>query len=83
MTRQFAVIPAHGWFSHNVARVYSAHATKAAALKAADRHTVSLPGDVPNRRCAMVICGDGRPSGFRKGEKVYGDTIGSIFPVVP
>lgn len=69
-------------FSGNVARVYSAHGTKEAALRAADKRRVSLLGDVPNRRCAMVVQG-GEDHGFRKGETIYGDTIGSIFPVVP
>jgi hypothetical protein len=80
MTKRFAVIDRHGFFGH-AARVYSAHATETAAIKAAGKHRVSIPGNQPNQSSAMVIQGTG---GFEKGDTIYGDTIGRgrLYPVV-
>lgn len=63
---QFAVIDRDGFFG-DTTKVYSAHDTKAEAVKAA-RH-----------RSSMVTHSEG---GFTEGQVIYADTIRRIFPVV-
>ena len=76
--KQYAVIDRDGFF-RDTTIVYSAHTTEAAAVKAAKRHTVSIPGQHPNQSSAMVIRCE---SGFSKGETIYSDTIRRQYPVV-
>ncbi len=78
-TRQYAVIDRHGFF-RDYTYVYSAHGTKAAAIKAANKHRISLPGGPVAQSTAMVI--HSQNGTFAKGEKVYSDTVGRLFPVV-
>lgn len=75
---RFAVIDRDGFF-RDTTKVYSAHATEAAAIKAAKQYKVSIPGNRPDQSSAMVIRCEG---GFSKGETVYGDTIRRQYPVV-
>jgi hypothetical protein len=75
---KYAVIGREGFF-RDWTRVYSAHGTEAAAIKAAKTHRVNIPGNRPNQSSAMVIRGN---DGFTKGEKIYGDTIRTLYPVV-
>ena len=75
---QFAVIDRDGFF-RDTTKVYSAHATEAAAVKAAKQYKVSIPGNQPGQSSAMVIRCE---SGFSKGETIYSDTIRRQYPVV-
>jgi hypothetical protein len=75
---QYAVIDRDGFF-RDTTKVYSAHATEAAAIKAAKTYRVSIPGNKPNQSSAMVIRSEG---GFTKGETIYRDTIRRQYPVV-
>lgn len=77
-SKKYAVIDRDGFFRHTT-KVYSAHETETAAIKAANKHRVSIPGNSPNQSSGMVIKSDG---GFRKGETIYRDTIRSLYPVV-
>lgn len=77
-TKQFAVIDRDGFFL-DTTKVYSAHATKAAAVKAAKQHKVNIPGNRPNQSSAMVIRCEG---GFVKGQTIYGDTVRGLYPVM-
>lgn len=74
---QYAVIDRDGFF-RDVTKVYSAHATEAAAVKAAKQHKVTIPGNRPNQSSAMVIGG----GEFSKGETIYRDQIRSQYSVV-
>ena len=76
--KQFAVIDRDGFF-RSTTKVYSVHATEAAAIRVAKQHRVSLPGNPPNQSSAMVIRCE---SGFSKGETIYSDTIRRQYPVV-
>jgi hypothetical protein len=75
---QFAVIDREGFFQHTT-QVYSAHATEAAAIKAAKKYRVTIAGNQPNQSSAMVIRSEG---GFTKGEAIYRDVIRRQYPVV-
>lgn len=81
MTRstQYAVIDRDGFF-RDTTKVYSAHVTEAAAVKAAKQHKVNIPGNRPNQSSAMVIRSEGRR--FTKGETIYRDMIRRQYPVV-
>ena len=74
----FGVINRDGFF-RDYTRVYSVHRTEAAAVRKAKTWRVSIPGNQPNQSSAMVIQSDG---GFTRGEKIYPDTIRSLYPVV-
>ena len=76
--RTFAVIGRDGFWRY-ATEVRSAHATEAAAIRAAKRHRVNIPGNPPNQSSAMVIRGE---EGFSKGEIIYGDTVRRLYPVV-
>lgn len=80
MTRNYAVIDRDGYFRDRT-HVQSAHVTEAAAIRAANKQRVSIPGQPTNQSCAMVIRNDSG-CGFRKGEMIYSDTIRSLYPVV-
>ena len=70
----YGVVPRFG-FARGTAKVYSAHATKAAAIKAAKREGGRQNGAWG---CMVVKSSDG----FSKGERFYMDTADKIFPVV-
>jgi hypothetical protein len=74
---QYAVIARDGFFRDST-KVQSTHSTKDAAIKAARRRRVSMPGRSP-QSSAMVIQSQ---DGFSKGQTIYGDTIRSLYPVV-
>ena len=76
---QFAVIDRDGFF-RDTTKVYSAHATEAAAVKAAKRHKVSMPGNGPNQFSAMVIRCDG---GFSKGGVITRNKLLPPDPIGP
>lgn len=78
MNKLYAVIDRDGFF-RDTTRVYSAHSTEAAAIKAANQHRVSIPGNQSNQSTAMVIRGS---SGFHCGETIYRVDIRKVYPVV-
>lgn len=72
----FAVIDRHGFF-RNTTTVRSTHGTAEAAIRAAKRDRVSLPGGTKNQSCSMVItCASGD---LAKGETVYADQVGTMY----
>ena len=73
----YAVIERDGFF-RDWTRVYSAHTTKEAAIKAASKHRVSIPGNHPNQSCAMVIAMEGAT----KGRKVSSESIRRVYQVI-
>jgi hypothetical protein len=74
----YAVIDRDGFF-RDYTRVYSAHASEAAAIKAAKRHRVSIPGQPSNQSSAMVIRARGA---FRKWQKIHRTQIRAQYSVV-
>ena len=76
--KQYAVIDRDGFFG-DTTTVYSTHRTESAAIREAKQYRVSIPGNQPNQPSAMVIRCEG---GFAIGEKIYSDTIRSLYPVV-
>jgi hypothetical protein len=77
MKSMYAVIDRDGFF-RDATRVYSAHATKEAAIKAANKCRVSIPGNQPNQSYAMVIAMEGAA----KGNIVFSDSIRRVYPVI-
>lgn len=77
MKSLYAVIDRDGFF-RDWTRVYSSHATKDAAIKAANKYRVSIPGNHPNQSSAMVI----GIAGAAKGDKVSRDSIRRVYPVI-
>jgi hypothetical protein len=65
--RKYAVISNHG-YTGNESRVWSAHSTASAVLRAA------------RKPCYLAISSEG---GFERGQTVYMDMIGSVYHVVP
>jgi len=74
---KYAVIERDGFF-RDWTRVYSAHASKEAAIRAANKYRVSIPGNHQRQSCAMVIAMEGAV----KGRKVSRDAIRRVYPVI-
>jgi len=73
----YAVVDRDGFF-RDYTRVYSAHATKALAVRAATKYRVNIPGNPKNQSSAMVI----EISDAVKGQKISRDAIRRVYPVV-